>query len=79
MPLSVTPGSLVDSFVNFAYNYEGFHFDLGYNLFWKEKESVKIKDIWANDGLYRVAQVNLASLPIANSNDGQVVGGYSHK
>ncbi|MFA6526969.1 MAG: hypothetical protein WCT20_00920 [Candidatus Babeliales bacterium] len=39
----VTPGSQVEGLANIAYNNGGLSIDMGYNLFWREKEEVKIK------------------------------------
>ncbi len=42
--LDITPGSQVDGIVGLAYNNGGFNFDLGYNMFFKEKETGKVKN-----------------------------------
>ena len=39
----VTPGSQLEGLVNFAYISGGFVFDVGYNLFWREREKVKTR------------------------------------
>jgi|SaaInlStandDraft_3_1057020.scaffolds.fasta_scaffold04132_2 hypothetical protein len=44
----VTPGSQVDLIVNTAFHWNEFIFDLGYNLFAKEGESVTVK-YWPDD------------------------------
>ncbi|MBU1008188.1 hypothetical protein KKA53_03870 [Candidatus Dependentiae bacterium] len=41
--VKVTPGSHFDGIVQFAFNYDNWTFDLGYNLFAKEKEDVDLK------------------------------------
>jgi hypothetical protein len=41
--MTVYPGSHFDSVVQFAFNWSGFTFDLGYNLFAKEAEKVRLK------------------------------------
>lgn len=51
----VTPGSQLEGLANFAYNNGGFTFDLGYNMFWREKESVKIKHLDLDANTYGVA------------------------
>ena len=43
LDLNVTPGSQFDAIIALAYNNRSFTFDLGYNLFWKDRESVKTK------------------------------------
>ncbi len=41
--VDVTPGSQLDGILAFAYNNGGFTFDLGYNLYYREDEDVKLK------------------------------------
>jgi len=41
--LYVEPKSQVDAIAALTYNYKNFTFDLGYNLFWKDQESVTVK------------------------------------
>lgn len=41
--VNVTPGSQVDALIKLDYRCSGFLVDLGYNLFYKEEESVKTK------------------------------------
>lgn len=52
--MKVTPGSQFDGIAQLAFNYEGWTFDLGYNLFAREEESVKLKDCWC-DNTYGIA------------------------
>ena len=56
----VTPGSQVEGLANIAYNNGGFSFDLGYNLFWREKEAVTSKQTLATS-TYGVANRGLLS------------------
>lgn len=44
--VDVTPGSQFDAVVDLAYNNGGFVVDAGYNLYFREEESVKRKDKW---------------------------------
>jgi hypothetical protein len=41
--MKVTPGSHFDGIVQLAFNYDNWTFDLGYNLFAKEQEDVRLK------------------------------------
>jgi hypothetical protein len=41
--MKVTPGSHFDGIAQLAFNYDGWTFDLGYNLFAKEQEDVRLK------------------------------------
>jgi len=47
--LKVTPGSHFDGMVALAFNYANWTFDLGYNLWAKEKEDVDLKSSTCND------------------------------
>ncbi len=42
--LDVTPGSQLEGLLNFGINYKNFTLDLGYNAFFKQAESIKLKD-----------------------------------
>lgn len=44
--VNVTPGSLLDGVVSLAYNNGGFLVDAGYNLYFREVETLKLKDKW---------------------------------
>ncbi|MCK4651026.1 hypothetical protein KAT08_02500 [Candidatus Babeliales bacterium] len=55
--LDVEPGSQLDAILAFAYNNGGFTIDLGYNLFWKDAEDVKLKGTWTNNQ-YGIAHIN---------------------
>jgi len=43
LKVDVTPGSQFDGILGLSYNYAGFNFDLGYNLYYRESERVRIK------------------------------------
>lgn len=66
----VTPGSQVDAFALLNYNNGGLTFDLGYNLFWKETESVKMKGTWDNHryGFPKAACALTATNPFTPTN-----------
>ena len=51
--INVTPGSQIDTILGFSYNHSGLIIDVGYNFFWKNKESVSSKDHWF-DGKYGI-------------------------
>jgi hypothetical protein len=55
--VDVTPGSQFDGILNLAYNNGGFHFDVGYNLYFREAESVRLKDKW-DETKYGIALQN---------------------
>ncbi|MCK4517724.1 hypothetical protein KAT92_03040 [Candidatus Babeliales bacterium] len=55
LDVDVKPGSQIDGTVSLAYTNGGFTLDLGYNLFWKEAESVTLSSAW-NDEKYGVAR-----------------------
>lgn len=58
----VIPGSQIEALANFAYNNGGLSIDLGYNLFWREKESVKVKGTYdAFSDLFGVANRALSA------------------
>lgn len=46
--VDVTPGSQLDGSLALAYNNGGWSVDLGYNMFYREAESVKLKDSFAD-------------------------------
>jgi len=64
----VTPGSMLDGIVGLAYNYGGFSIDAGYNVFWKEKDHVTLKDAWT-DTSYSATSTTL-NFASATSNTG---------
>jgi hypothetical protein len=43
----VKPGSLFDTMFDFAFKSSGFSLDLGYNLYWKDQESVYLRNVQA--------------------------------
>lgn len=47
--LKVKPGSMFDTMFALSFKCSGFVLDLGYNLFYKDKESVSLKNAWADD------------------------------
>ncbi|MBD3231924.1 hypothetical protein GF322_04665, partial [Candidatus Dependentiae bacterium] len=54
--IKVTPGSVFDGIANMAFNYKDFVFDIGYNLYAREAENVKLRYLWENDK-YAVAGI----------------------
>lgn len=56
--VDVTPGSQFDGILGFAYNNCGFSFDAGYNMYFREAESVKIKDTLPTN-MYAIASRGL--------------------
>lgn len=66
--VDVTPGSQLDFVLAMNYNRCGFCFDLGYDLYYREKESVKLKgNSGFTDGSYAVANlaINTANIGVA--------------
>lgn len=55
LDVDVKPGSQIDGTVSLAYTNGGFTLDFGYNLFWKEAESVTLSSTW-DDAKYGVAR-----------------------
>lgn len=55
--VTVRPGWQVEGLAQFTFNWRDFTFDLGYNLFAKERESVMVR-CWS-DNTYAVAEPNL--------------------
>ena len=54
----VTPGSQLDGILGLAYNNGNFNLDLGYNMYFREEESLKIKAGQLTDNRFAVAAVN---------------------
>ncbi len=53
----VTPGNEFDGIFGFAYNCGGFTADLGYNLYYRDRENVCGTDCWSeNDGKYAMVR-----------------------
>lgn len=55
--VNVTPGSQFDGVLGLSYNNEGFTFNFGYNMYFREEEDVEIKDTFA-DNVYAIAARN---------------------
>lgn len=56
LPTMIKPGSMLDGMIMIAYNNGGFTIDAGYNLFWKDQETVHSKRF--DDKTYGVAAAN---------------------
>ena len=54
----VEPGSQVDGVINLAYNKGGFNFGLGYNLYYREAESVSMKSGQFAEDTYGISARN---------------------
>lgn len=54
-PLDITPGNMVDSMIMLAFHAKSFTFDLGYNLFWREHETVHLKQDFIQPNTFGVA------------------------
>lgn len=66
----VTPGSQFDGVLGLAYNNGGFSFDLGYNMYFREAESLKLKGAFADDRYMIVARskdTHAATANVANN------------
>lgn len=57
--VDVTPGSQFDGILGLAYNNGGLSLDLGYNLYFREREDVHLKDTIV-DGQFAIAARNLS-------------------
>ena len=55
--LDITPGSQLEGILDFALTYKNFIFDIGYNLFFKQAESIKLKDNPFVDNQYGIIDV----------------------
>jgi len=53
-PLDITPGSQLDALAAFSFKCHGFMLDIGYNLFWKDKEKVEL-DNCSFENVYGIA------------------------
>ena len=70
--LDITPGSQLDGILGLAYNKGGFNIDLGYNLYFRESESVKLKNGWTEQTygvISRTAKADSAQLAGADHQD----------
>lgn len=72
--VDVTPGSQFDGILGLAYSNGGFALDFGYNMFFKEAESSKLKDAFT-DNVYAVAARNLAIA--ANAHAGLLIAAFT--
>jgi hypothetical protein len=63
--VDVTPGSQFDGILALAYNNGGFVFDLGYNMYFRESESVHYKGGF-NETYYQIAALNYTAVPGTN-------------
>jgi len=59
--VDVTPGSQFDGILGIAYNNGGFVFDIGYNMYFRESESVDYKGGF-NETYYQIASRNYEAL-----------------
>jgi hypothetical protein len=66
---NVTPGSQLEGIANFSYNNGGFTWDLGYNIYWREAESVSAKGSGLTPNTYGIAARSV------NAADGSVNSG----
>jgi hypothetical protein len=66
--LKVKPGSLFDAMAALSFRTSGFVFDLGYDLFYKEKETVELKD-WTDD-VYGIAIRDFDTTEVFADDDG---------
>jgi len=46
--VDVTPGNMLDGIIDIGYNNGGFNITLGYNMYFRETESVKLKEAWTD-------------------------------
>lgn len=58
--VDVTAGSQFDGILGLAYNNCGFSLDVGYNMYFREEESIKLKDDF-KPGVYAIAARNFAT------------------
>jgi len=59
--VDVEPGSQIDTFIALNYNMKKWTVDLGYNFFWKEKESVSLDACKWKDNTYAIAAFDWAT------------------
>lgn len=76
--VSVRPGSTFDGSLAFAFKSSGFTIDLGYNLYFKDKESVKLPTF--EDGVWGISTSAFDTSSIVTQfNDGTTIGGLITK
>lgn len=75
--VEVTPGSQFDGILALAYNNGGFCFDLGYNMYFREEESVKLDQSFTA-GAFAIAARNLNTTNIATPTPNPIVTGIDN-
>lgn len=70
----VTPGMQLDNVVGFTYTYGGLSFDLGYNLYYRNQESLKLRDAWNDEQPLYVFLTNDAGAPAITFGGGAPAG-----
>lgn len=48
MAVDITPGIQLDNVAGFTYAYGGLTLDLGYNLYYRDSEGIKMRNVWNN-------------------------------
>jgi hypothetical protein len=68
----VTPGSQFDMIANLAFTWKGFTFDLGYNLYVRSAEHVRVRDWDTDEEIYGVASRDSNGSEDFDSGEGSV-------
>jgi hypothetical protein len=71
--VDVTPGTQLDNVVGLTYNYGGLTLDIGYNLYYRDRDSVKLRDAW-DDTKYVYATNDGAAAGVAANAAGTTFG-----